>query len=357
MDLPPKGYKRNLVLISYAAVTVLGVYIFIKFLLSPLLPFIFAYTVALFLRPTIDRICKSTRLPRKVAAFGTVGFVFTLIFALSWIFFGRIASELTDMAKELADGGADFIENMIHAGGGAMEKIPILSKIDSRKALDFIRSASLNMLEGALASFSSRIPDAVMGFVSSLPGILLFLITLVVATFYLGADISSINRFIVRFVPKEKRPRLFRIKEKLMSAAKKYIKAYAVILTITFVQLFIGFLILKIPYALTLAVLIALIDILPVLGVGTVLVPWAVILYLMGNSYTATGLLIVFGIIWLVRQVSEPKIVGESIGISPLLTLFAMYVGYKLMGFSGLFVFPIGAIIVKSVVDAVRDKD
>ncbi len=357
MDLPPKGYKRNLVFIAYAAVTIIGVYIFIKFLLSPLLPFIIAYTAALFLRPTIDKICKRTHIPRKVAAFSAVGFVFTVIFALSWIFFGRMASELTDMAKGIADGGADFIEDMIRSSDGAMKKIPILSKIENQKALDVIRTATVNMLEGALTSFSAKIPDAVMGFVSSLPGILLFLITLVVATFYLGADVSSLNCFIVRFVPKEKRPRLFKIKEKLMKAAKKYVKAYAVILTITCVQLFIGFLVLKIPYALTLSVLIALIDILPVLGVGTVLVPWAVVLYMMGNSYTATGLLIVFGIIWLVRQVSEPKIVGESVGVSPLITLAAMYIGFKLMGFSGLFVFPIGAIIVKSVVDAVRDKD
>ena len=115
--------------------------------------------------------------------------------------------------------------------------------------------------------------------------------------------------------------------------------------------------ILKIPYALTLSVLIALIDILPVLGVGTVLVPWAIVLYMMGNSYTATGLLIIFGIIWLVRQVSEPKIVGESVGVSPLITLVSMYIGFKLIGFSGLFIFPIGAIIVKSVYDAVKDKE
>lgn len=357
MDLPPKGYRRNLVLIAYAVITVLGVYIFIKFLLAPLLPFIIAYTVALFLRPTVDKICKRTRIPRKVAAFGAVGFVFTVIFAVSWVFFGRMASELTDMTKGLTDGGADFIENMIRSSDGVMKKIPILSKIDNQKALEIVKQATANMLESALSSFSAKIPDAIMGFISSLPGILLFLITLVVATFYLAADIASLNRLAVKFVPTEKRHRVFKIKEKLMKAIRKYVKAYAIILLITGVQLFIGFMILKIPYALTLSVLIALIDILPVLGVGTVLVPWAIVLYMMGNSYLATGLLIIFGIIWLVRQVSEPKIVGESVGVSPLITLLSMYIGFKLIGFSGLFVFPIGAIIVKSVIDAVRDKE
>ncbi len=355
MDLPPKGYKRNLVLSAYAIIVILALCIFVKHLLSPLLPFIFAYTAALFLRPTVDKICKRTRLSRKTAAFGTVGFVFTLIFALSFMFFSRMASEITSMAKGLTDGGADFIEDMIHSGDGAMKKLPILSKIESERALDVVSRAAVNMLEGALTSFSAKIPSAVMSFVSSLPGILLFLITLIVATFYLAADVNDLNCFVVKLVPREKRPRLFKIKDKLMHAARKYVRAYAIILTITCVQLFIGFLILKIPYALTLSVIIALIDILPVLGVGTVLVPWAVVLYMIGDSYTATGLLIIFGIIWLVRQISEPKIVGESIGISPLLTLAAMYIGFKLMGFSGLFVFPIGAIIVKSVVDAVKE--
>ncbi|MBQ7779065.1 MAG: sporulation integral membrane protein YtvI [Clostridia bacterium] len=357
MDLPPKGYKRNLVLIAYAVVITVGAYIFIKFLLAPLLPFIIAYTVALFLRPTVDRICLRTHIPKKVAAFGTVAFVFTVIFALSWIFFGRMASELSDMTRGLTDGGADFIENMIRSGDGVMKKIPILSKIENQKALEIVKQATANMLEGALSSFSAKIPDAIMCFVSSLPGILLFLITLVVSTFYLAADIASLNRFAVRLVPREKRHRIFKIKKKLMRAVRKYVKAYAIILLITGVQLFIGFMILKIPYALTLSVLIALIDILPVLGVGTVLVPWSIVLYMMGNSYTATGLLIIFGIIWLVRQVSEPKIVGESVGVSPLITLLSMYIGFKLIGFSGLFIFPIGAIIAKSVYDAVRDKE
>ena len=356
MDLPPKGYKRNLVLSAYCIISALGAYVFIKFLLAPLLPFMIAYTVALFLKPTIDRICKRTKIPKRIAAFCTVGFVFTVIFAVSFIFFGRILSELTEMTRGLTDGGADFIEDMIGSGEGVMKKIPIFSKIESERAMDVLRRATVNMLEGALSSFSSKIPGAIMDFVSSLPGVLLFLLTLVVATFYLGADVCSINRSIAALVPRESRPRLFRIKEKLMQAAKKYVKAYAIILSITCVQLFVGFLILKIPYALTLSVIIALVDILPVLGVGTVLVPWAIVLYTAGDSYTATGLIIIFVIISLVRQISEPKIVGDSIGISPLLTLAAMYIGFKLTGFSGLFVFPIGAIIVKSVADAVREK-
>ncbi len=352
MELPPKGYKRNLVISAYVILISVGVYIFFKYLLSPLLPFIFAYITALFLRPSIDKICKRTKLPRKAVAFVAVSFVFVLVFSVIGIFFGRMLSELKSLSDSLMDGGAGFIEDIFGAAEEMTQRLPIIKDIENKETAEQIRHAVVSMLEGALTSFSSKLPEAVMGIVSSLPGILLFAITLIVATFYLGADIGSVNALITRLVPKEHHHRLFSAKEKLMKAGGKYLRAYAIILIITFIQLFIGFALLRIPYALTLAALIAVIDILPVLGVGTVLVPWAIILFIMGDSFTGAGLLIVFAVIWLVRQVSEPKIVGQSLGIPPLLTLAAMYIGFKLIGFGGLFLFPIAAIIVKCLIDA-----
>ena len=136
-----------------------------------------------------------------------------------------------------------------------------------------------------------------------------------------------------------------------MSAGIQYVKAYLMILFITFLQLLVGFLCLKIPYALTLAAIIDMIDILPVFGVGTVLVPWAALLLIQGEVYTGIGLLIVFAVIWVVRQVIEPKIVGHSIGLPPLVTLMGMYIGYKFMGFAGLFVFPLVLILFKNLND------
>jgi predicted PurR-regulated permease PerM len=131
----------------------------------------------------------------------------------------------------------------------------------------------------------------------------------------------------------------------------KYIKAYLIILLMTFSELLIGFFILKIPYALTLASVIAIIDILPVLGVGTVLIPWGIVLIILGDSFLAAGIFILYGIIWVVRQIVEPRIVGKSMGLSPLITLAAMYIGYSSIGYGGLFVFPIAAMILKCLYD------
>lgn len=354
MDLPPRGYKRNLVISAYIILICLILWVLVKHLLSPILPFVIAYVTATFLRPCIDKICKRTGMNRKAAAFLTVGFVFALVFSVTGIFFGRLISELEGISKDITGGGADFIEGLFSDARSITDKLPIIKDIDDKEMAQRLKNALSSMLEGALSSFASRIPDFIMGIFSSLPGIILFTITLICATFYLGADISSLNVMIMKAVPREHRGKIISAKERLMSAGAKYIKAYAIILFITFIQLLIGFFILKIPYALTLSAVIALIDILPVLGVGTVLVPWAAVLLLTGDSYTGVGLLIVFGVIWLVRQVSEPKIVGQSLGIHPLLTLAAMYIGFKLVGFGGLFLFPIGAMIGKCVYDSLK---
>ena len=119
----------------------------------------------------------------------------------------------------------------------------------------------------------------------------------------------------------------------------------------TFAELLAGFYIFKIPYALTLASVIAIIDILPVLGVGTVLIPWGVVLLIVGKTKKAAEIFILYGIIWIIRQIAEPRIVGKSVGVHPLLTLVAMYVGYSLMGFGGLFVFPIVLMVLRCLYD------
>lgn len=195
-----------------------------------------------------------------------------------------------------------------------------------------------------------------MGIVSSLPGLILSFVVLVTATFYMCADVAGINSFIAGLFPPEKREKLFAAKKRSAADAGRYIRAYLLILFITFAQLLTGFLILKIPYALTLAAVIALIDILPVLGVGTVLIPWAGILLIRGQTYTGVGILLLFAIIWLARQIIEPKIVGHSMGVHPLITLAAMYTGFTMLGVSGLFIFPIAAMLIKNAVSALREE-
>ena len=117
----------------------------------------------------------------------------------------------------------------------------------------------------------------------------------------------------------------------------------------TFAERAVGFSILGLPYALLSALVIALVDILPVFGTGTVLVPWSVGAFFTGNTKLGLCLAALYGIITVIRQIAEPKILGSSVGMHPLATLLAMYIGLKLCGIGGLFLFPIGAVILKNL--------
>ena len=132
-----------------------------------------------------------------------------------------------------------------------------------------------------------------------------------------------------------------------MSTVLKYIKSYMILMVITFVELSAGFLILGIEYAIGLAALIALIDLLPVLGTGGVLIPWLIINIILGNYGLAISLLVLYVVITVIRNILEPKIIGQQIGVHPLAMLVSMYVGLRLFGFVGVFAMPILLVVIK----------
>jgi sporulation integral membrane protein YtvI len=138
---------------------------------------------------------------------------------------------------------------------------------------------------------------------------------------------------------------LFKIKDNGIDVLFKFAKAYALLLGLTFVELSIGLALLRVHYAILWAALIALVDILPVLGTGTVLIPWAVVNLILGNYPLGVGLLVLYGIITVVRQSLEPRVVGKQIGLYPLVTLVCMFLGSYLFGFVGLFALPIAVTV------------
>ena len=129
-------------------------------------------------------------------------------------------------------------------------------------------------------------------------------------------------------------------KQKFFGVIAKWVRAYFILFLITFAALLIGFMILRVDYALLMALVGALVDILPVVGVGLIFVPWGIFSLIGGNTFLGAGLFILYGAISLLRQLVEPHIVGGSIGVHPLLTLVAMYVGFRLFGIAGMIILP-----------------
>jgi predicted PurR-regulated permease PerM len=161
-----------------------------------------------------------------------------------------------------------------------------------------------------------------------------------------------VKRFILAQFRPEQQGLIIEIKNSLFSTIGKYLRSYSVLMLITFVELLVFFLIFSIKPALTLAFLIAIVDILPVLGVGTVLIPWAAFYLLSGSPWQALIIACIYIVITVVRQILEPKVIGDHVGMLPILTLFCIWVGLKLFGFGGVFLIPIMVVVLKNLHDS-----
>ena len=197
-----------------------------------------------------------------------------------------------------------------------------------------------------LTSLTSKLPGIIADVIAMIPHILLFTVIIILASYYFCADFDKIKETLLSFLPEGVQNALKRFKKRLADTGIKYLKACAVMLIITYFELLVGFLMLGIPYAFSLSLLVAAVDMLPIFGVGTVLVPWAIWCKLTGDTYTAVGLLIIFATVTVIRRFVEPKVISNGIGLSPLTTLFAMYVGFRLFGLTGLFFSPLAAILI-----------
>jgi len=178
----------------------------------------------------------------------------------------------------------------------------------------------------------------------SLPVMLLSIIATFVSTFLFVIDSRAITAFIKKAVRPSLYEKISRTCEHLFTSLFKWLKAQIILCSVCFGELLIGFLILGLEHPLLLASLICFIDFLPVLGAGTVLIPWALISLMLGNFKLAIGLAVIYIVILVVRNMLEPNVVGSQIGMHPLVTLFGIYIGFRMYGFIGMFILPLALI-------------
>ena len=188
--------------------------------------------------------------------------------------------------------------------------------------------------------------DIVKNVMAAVPGVFFFLIVTLISLIYFSLDLERINAFCNRILPANISAALGKFKDGVLFVIKKYIRSYLLIMLITYLTVLLGFFVLGVEHAPLIALVVALLDILPVIGVGTVLIPWGIVEIAMGEQFMGVGLLILFVVNTLVRQLSEPKIVGKNLDLHPVATLIFLYVGYRLFGFAGLILFPVVAITI-----------
>ena len=376
-----KVEKRRAFLIDFAFVAVLLalIYVFFKYLFWIAAPFLLSFFFAVLLQKPLRILDKKTN--HKAHSFWSiflvvvsiavvivpVALILTSVFGKISAFIGYVSEQLSDISSFLST-----IENWLL---NAIQFLPkgIYNSV-SGSITDLFDKLQPNAVEGAassagllssldLGSLTSKLTSGVSNVysvVKGVPSILIGVVIGLVAWILFTKDYDYLVRFIQNQLPDDKKGVLVEFKQVFSKTILTMFKAYGIIMCITFCELFLGFSIMSLfgimnnGYFAIIALAIAVFDILPVAGSGGILIPWSLFSLIYGNYKQAIGLIVLYIIITVIRQYVEPKIVGTSLGVHPIVTLMGLYFGLKLFGFIGMFIVPLTVMTLKAFDDAGR---
>ena len=336
-----EAFHRHLKIAFYLLVILALGFAAVKLFFSLLLPFTAAAGAALLFRPLIKKINEKTGISRR---FLSVAVLLLLMSACALgLFFlaARLFSELKEFFLFLYNNADSALASFFDKIAALQEKLP-LGNADAESGIPSLISRALDAL---LARLSAQSAAAAADFAARLPSALLSLFFFVLAVFFFSLDYDRITAYVRSLLSKKTGQRLDRWHKEALGVLKSYCKAYFLLFLLTFAELYLAFSLLNVDFALALAVITALLDILPAIGVGIVLIPWAVGLFLLGNVKRALLLLAIYGAITLIREIVEPHILGAHLGIHPLAALAAAYLGFRLGGLWGLLLAPFAALL------------
>ena len=322
--------------LSYVIVTVIGggliLFLFFRYVFALILPFLIALLVALLTRAPASKLSRLTHVGCRFWRVVLSVLIAASLIALIGLLVYLAAGELWQLLRTLGEGDAlrDFLDGI--TSGGIFGDI-----------LDGLGDVVYNLL----ISFATALGSQLSGFVTAVPSAILFLVLTLIATVYFSLDLEGVFEWTRRILPPAACEWLKRFKDSFFSVIIRYIKSYLLLMLITFSVILVGLVILAREYALLLALVIAFLDLLPVIGVGTILIPWGIFELTLGDAAVGVGLIILFIFHELVRQLAEPRILGKSLGVHPILTLMLFYFGYSLFGFIGILLVPIVSVVLK----------
>ena len=308
-----------------------------RYLFPLLFPFVVGLLLAALSRSLAQRASK--KLPN--------GFLAVLILSILLVCLALLVRAL---AKRLLEEGSAFLEKLPALEGELREFWDRASGVFGESPL---RTSLQNRLPELLGRLLEGVTNFLANLLSNAPGLLFSLVvTLFVAYFFAAVGFSEWEK-LFDFLPRKAggwvKERLPRLREKVKRISFRYFRAYLFLFLITWGELLLGFFILRVEYAFLLAFLIAFVDLLPVLGTGSVLIPWSAVEFFQGNPFLGGGLLILYGVILLARQFLEPHLVGKSLGLHPILTLFFGYAGWRFFGVFGMLIGPIVPIVLRGI--------
>ena len=332
------GFPRQTLLSMlavFAAVWLTG-----KYLLPLISPFLLGAALALAAEPMVRFLNRRARMPRMVSTAIGVSMAFCLLALLLLTLCAFALRQLKALAgilpnlEETARTGLALVQTrLLELASHAPQGIRPLLEDNVRTLLadsGTLLGKLTAWLLGLAGSLLSHVPDSALG-----------LGTAILSAFLISAKLPRIQRWFRRWIPSQQLRILLDSARRMRGVLGKWLLAQCKLMSVTFCILAAGLTLLRIPSSLLWAVLVALVDALPILGTGTVLVPWSVVCFLQGDTPRALGILGIYITAAVTRSMLEPKLLGKHLGLDPLVTLMALYIGYRLWGVGGMILAPL----------------
>ncbi|WP_077617942.1 sporulation integral membrane protein YtvI [Bacillus sinesaloumensis] len=332
--------KRNILLVIAAGV--------LLYLLPMSISLILAFLTALLLEPVVNLLITKYRFKRIYSV--TVTFVVFMVFVLflAYLLINVIINQLITIVKNIpfyiSSIDTDQIMETFQKFETYFEGLP-------KEVMDSIMN-TLYSFQDLLIVAARNITEGTFSFVSSLPELLLELIVYLVAAFLFMNDFPAIKNKFKAMLQDSSIEKMKIVTTQLKKIFVGFIKAQIVLSGVTFVITYVGLWILDVNYLIIISLLIVLVDLLPILGTGSFIVPWAIFVLINGNTKLGIGLLILFILITVIRKIIEPKVYSQNFGISALAALISMYLGFKIIGIIGLLLGPLLVILYDSLTKA-----
>ncbi len=260
----------------------------------------------------------------------------------------RLYRELEGAAVWIVDNRAQIILTLTDAMESLENTVGKLFLINGEEVNE-LENLIPSAVNGILSAVLSGVGKALAGIGRATPKAFLGAVVFIMATAHLSVDGDRIALGAKKMIPKNYLPVLHRLQGRLVGGLRQYVKVYAILFLMTFCELLVGLVILRAPYPFLVSLLVAAVDILPVIGAGAVLLPWAVAALLLGEHSLGLGLFVLYGVTVAVRQIAEPHIVGEKMGIHPVVSLIFMFVGFYFFGPVGAVLSPFAALLLKEL--------
>lgn len=359
-----KGFIINFI---YACIFIGIYYCAVKFALAYVFPFLFASAIAVTLQRPVNAIKRKLHIKSHsaVAVLLVVlitGLVVGVLYGIAAIIFDELKEFLSFLFSQFSSVDT-FLADIEKRLVDLVSKLPAsLSATVAGYIKDFFANLSSNTSGAAesggfdLSMLSAPISGA-WNVVKGIPSVVVSALVTVISCVFVTADYENIKELVFGMLSKERGEKLRSSKRTVTRGVGKLFKAYATIMLITFSEMFLGLYLMKLigvykgGYIAIIAFVTCVVDIIPVLGTGTVLIPWAVISMVLGNFGLGIALLVLYAVITVLRQIIEPKLVANQVGLPAIVTIMAMFLGSRLFGVLGIIILPLTVIVVKLMFD------